>query len=223
MLEERYYMKYLYLVFFVLVLIMVYIVPAAGFFWARGGINFLGGLGISEFAYAVFPLLGLYAFSMLWLQFIMGSARDVLTKAYPKVLKFHMNQGPFVLLFSLLHPLFLVIGVGLENYLYMTYVPQELKLYAFLGVISLFFMILAVAAAMFRMHPWLQRRWIYIHYLNYLVFILSWLHSWNIGTDMKTAPFRQLWLFYGITAVVALLLRFRRVVVERQKMKAIHA
>lgn len=214
-------MKYLYSTVFVLVLVIVYIVPSVVFFGMRGGLSFLDGLDFSALAYALFPLLGLYAFSMLWLQFIMGSARDVLAKAYPRVLKFHMNQGPFVLFFSLLHPLLLTLGVGLESYLYMTYIATEMKLYAFLGVLALFFMILAVGAAKFRTHPWLQRRWIYVHYLNYLVFIFSWLHSWNVGTDIQTAPLRYLWLFYGVTAIVGILLRLRRVVVERHRLHAL--
>ncbi len=211
-------MKFLYSVFFVLVLVLVYIFPAVGFFWLRGGISFLDGLNFSELAYALFPLLGLYAFSMLWLQFVMGSARDVLTKVFPKVLKFHINQGPFVLLFALLHPIALMIGVGLDSYLSMFYIPDEMKRYVYLGIVALLFMILAVAAAVFRKSSWLQKRWLYIHYLNYLVFVFAWLHSRNLGTDTQVAPFKELWLFYGVTAIVAILLRLRRMIVERKRL-----
>ncbi|MBI2984912.1 MAG: non-heme iron oxygenase ferredoxin subunit [Candidatus Kerfeldbacteria bacterium] len=66
---------------------------------------------------------------------------------------------------------------------------------------------MTVGAALLRKLVSVKRWWRRVHVLNYLVFALVWLHSWNIGSDVQGTNLRWLWLVFGVSAIVATFLR----------------
>jgi DMSO/TMAO reductase YedYZ heme-binding membrane subunit len=57
---------------------------------------------------------------------------------------------------------------------------------------ALYLVIIAVAAGVYRKH--FIRKWKKIHYLNYPAFLLIFIHSWLIGTDLNSGIMQLLWV-----------------------------
>jgi predicted ferric reductase len=186
-----------------LLYVAVLVVPAWVFFGERGGIEFLRSADFHVFASRAFPLFGLYAFTLLWVQFLLGAAMPIWRRVYSGIERFHRVQGVFVLLFALTHAGLVLAGFGISGYLTRSFLPDHLRPFALLGQTALYLLLLTVSTALLRRTRWLAKRWRFIHYANYVVFVLAWVHSWNIGTDIQTSALRWFWLAYGATAIVA--------------------
>jgi glycine/D-amino acid oxidase-like deaminating enzyme/nitrite reductase/ring-hydroxylating ferredoxin subunit/DMSO/TMAO reductase YedYZ heme-binding membrane subunit len=193
-----------------LIFIAVLIFPAYFFFSQRGGIGFLADADFQTTSILLFPLVGLYAFTLLWVQVMLGSSMVLFRKVFPWIEKFHHAEGVFVLLFALLHPSLLFLGYGPAGYLSYDFVIPEQKLFVYLGQVQLFLMILTVATALLRKSRWLQKKWHYVHFLNYVVFISAWTHSWFLGSDVRTTGLRYVWIFFGLTFLASGIARLVR-------------
>ena len=207
------YLRTLLPVLFVIILLA----PGYVFFSSRGGITFLEGANFQLVARRIFPLVGLYAFTFLWLQFMLGSSMTPLRNLYPGLIKYHRRQGIFVFLLALLHPSLIIIGYGLSKFLDSSFLPEELIPFAFLGKVAILLLILTVVTARLSTLKFFRTKWRAIHYLNYLVFILVWIHSWNIGSDVQSTNLRYLWIFFGVTALTSLIWRLTRAQIISKK------
>ena len=110
-------------------------------------------------------------------------------------------------MFAILHPLLLLLATGLSGYLHFGYVDPRLKIYAIIGEIQLFLLFVTVGTAIFMKHPWLRTRWRKIHLLNYVIFVLVWIHSWFLGSDVQTSNLKYLWMFYAVTVGLSVVWR----------------
>ncbi len=185
-------------------------IPGYVFFSVRGGVSFLSGLDFRTLRLSLFPLVGLYAFFLVWAQVMLGANMPHLRRAIPWIEKFHRAEGVFALLFALTHPILLATGLGLETYLKIGFVDPCYKIFVLLGDLQLFLIILTAGTALLMKHPWLKRRWRYIHYANYAVFAMVWTHSWFLGSDVRTTGLKYLWFFLAITVGASLAGRLRR-------------
>lgn len=199
-----------------LIWLAVLAMPGYVFFSVRGGLSFLSGVDFQTFNLLIFPLVGLYAFTLLWSQFVIGSARSVLRKlVHPAIITFHRRQGVLIFLLAWLHPTLRFFGIGLDQYFKSWNVTPTLVPYLWLGYLQLFLLTLTAGTALLRKLPWLKTRWHTIHYLNYAVFVLVWIHSWVLGSDVQTTNLRYLWYFFGLTAVASTLVRVLNIVKRR--------
>jgi DMSO/TMAO reductase YedYZ heme-binding membrane subunit len=156
-----------------------------------------------------FRLFGLYALTFIWGQLIMGPFMDPLTKLYgPRVFYYHRLEGVFALSFATLHPLlFYFFGgpgggdliKGISNY----FGDNPVTIYGYLGPIAWSLMVTTVTTALLMNNSFVKRFWHQIHLLNYGVFALAMLHSFNVGSDVQTQPLRSLYLVYLITFLAA--------------------
>ncbi|MBI4090210.1 MAG: Rieske 2Fe-2S domain-containing protein, partial [Candidatus Kerfeldbacteria bacterium] len=161
--------------------------------------------------------VGLYAFTLLWLQFVIGAARSVLrTVVHPAIITWHRRQGILIFLLAWLHPTLRFFGVGLDQYFKSWGVDPSLVPYLWLGYLQLFLLTLTASTALLRKLPWLKTRWHTIHYLNYAVFVMVWIHGWFLGSDVRTTNLRYLWWFFAVTALAATVVRVRQVLSRRQ-------
>lgn len=191
--------------------------PGTAFFANRGGIAFLEGADFRTASVRLFPLLGLYAFTLVFLQVLIGSSMDLVRRAFPRVFAFHRAEGITALVFAALHPLMLFVGFGPSGYFRMEYVATSLKLYVWFGYVQLLLLIVTVLSALFMRRPWFQRHWRTLHYANYVVFAAAWLHGWFLGTDVQSGPLRGFWFFAALVAAFALVRRFLRSVKKRRE------
>lgn len=195
-----------------LVYVAVLAFPAHAFFGLRGGTKVLSGLEGSAFAATIFPLLGLYAFTLIWAQIMIGTLMPALRKLFKRIELFHRCEGAFALLFGLLHPVMLVAAVGLNTYLTFQWTDRAHLPYILLGEMQIFLLFLTAGTALMMKLPWLKERWHVIHYCNYALFIFAWIHSWNLGSDVVGggARVQGLWLFFGVTGVLGIIARLLR-------------
>lgn len=138
----------------------------------------------------LFPLGGLYAFTLVAMQVIIGSnMRRLRPIMGAKILKFHRYQGLFALSFALIHPFMAMSVLGISESLSRPYVAY--------GALAAGLLLLTVgtAAGAWKLNQF-GGSWRFIHFGNYAVFILAWLHSWFIGSDIQSTPLKYVWLFY---------------------------
>jgi DMSO/TMAO reductase YedYZ heme-binding membrane subunit len=183
------------------------ILPGWIFFANRGGFSTkLLGPDI------LFPLFGLYAFTFVAMQMIIGSNMRRLRPIFPKLLQFHRWQGLFAFTFACLHPLLITLAFGLyDTYVTHNITAPALRGYVWYGIIalSLMFVTVATAVAAWKFQKF-AKTWRTIHLLNYVVFVSAWIHSWFIGSDVQTTALKYVWLFYLVAWVVSLGLRVKR-------------
>lgn len=193
-----------------LVYLAILVMPAWVFFSVRGGVGFLAGLDGKTLRLLTFPLVGLYAFTFVWAQVMLGSCMPLLRRLFPRVETFHRAQGVFALVFALTHPTFLITGLGFSEYLKLEFVDARYKAFVFLGDFQLLLLFATVGSALLMKLPWLKKRWHLVHLANYAVFAMVWTHSWFLGSDVRLTPLKWLWAFYAATFAVAVFLRVRR-------------
>lgn len=189
----------------IVLILGVLVLPGWVFFLQRDGLAFLEGADFARSNRLLFPLVGLYAFSLVWLQVMIGSNRRWLARLWPGIIRYHRVEGVFAFLFAQAHPILLISGIGFSDYIRDAFVSPERVLFAWLGRIALLLLTVTVATALLSRLQWLKRRWRVIHYLNYVVFVLVWIHSWVLGSDVQTTGLRWVWLFYGLTFVASVI------------------
>jgi|GEM_PF-425767 len=183
--------------------------PAIAFFSMRPASLVFGAPDLKTFSILIFPLVGLYAFTLVWAQIILGSGMPWWRHVYTWIEKFHRTQGVFVLLFAGLHPT-LLFYVYLWDYLDFPFVSRDHVFYAWMGEFQLTLIIITVGTALLRNTRFIKRFWRYLHWLNYVVFTSAWIHSWVLGTDVRHSWLKYLWIFYAVSVFVMLVLRIRR-------------
>lgn len=189
---------------------IVFLIPGYTYFIVNSdetSLLFSSNLDSTSKAYILFRLFGLYAFTLIWSQTILGPFMNPLRRLYGAVvLKIHRVEGVFAFTFAILHPLLFYTaylsspnnrGVlfALEDYL-----GKNLLIYGMLGQLALFLMACTVISALLARYI---RVWRTIHFLNYLIFILVFVHSFKIGSDVRTELLQSLYLFFAITFLLA--------------------
>jgi hypothetical protein len=154
----------------------------------------------ANLTYFIQRLLGLTAFTLLFVQLILGAFMDKLEKILGGwIFKFHLVEGALVYTLAFLHPfLFMVfnhyIGAGWNPYHVFVNVcllcNKPIDYYYTLGRVSFWLLTIAVLAAKFRTAtPWLKANWRKLHVINYAIFLIVGAHGFLIGDDFKVQPF----------------------------------
>lgn len=201
----------------IIIFLILLVIPGYVFFAERGGLSFFADADFKTLAHLIFPIFGLYAFFLVWLQIVLGASMPLFRKLFNNINSIHKIEGIFALLFAFLHPLFLLMAIGLTKYRNFEYVSDKMKVFALFGTLALVLIIITALTALLMRLPWLRTRWRMVHYLNYAIFVLVFIHSWNLGSDIQSTGLKYLWLFYGITAIIATTYRLWRTVQLRKK------
>jgi nitrite reductase/ring-hydroxylating ferredoxin subunit/DMSO/TMAO reductase YedYZ heme-binding membrane subunit len=174
------------------------------------------GLDFASFCSAVFPLIGLYAFFLIWAQIVIGASMTVIRPFAPWIETFHRIEGTFALILGISHPVLLALSLGAKDFFSLSFVSPDQRVLVYLGFIQVFLLVLTACTALLMKLPILANRWHYIHYLNYLLFVAIFVHSWNLGSDLiSNQAIRMLWCFFAVSAgicAIARLLRSRKTV-----------
>jgi hypothetical protein len=171
--------------------------------------------------YDVFPLLGLLAFSLMWMHYIGGSLKRRLGfAADTKILGryFSITSG-LVLGLILLHPgLFYyqlwADGLGLPPGSYLEIYGQPgLRIAILLGTLSLGAFLVFELKRKFSRATW----WKYIEYLNVAAMFAILYHWLALGGELGEGWFRGLWIVYGAVLLAAISYNYIYDKQERQK------
>lgn len=187
------------------------ILPGYVFFSIRGGLVFLTGTDLRSALVLLFPLFGLYAFTFVSLQVLIGSNMLRLRPVFPKIMIFHRFHGLLALTFACLHPLMILAAFGIVNSWHLRFVSPRLRIWVLVALLAISLLLLtvttAVAAWKFGKFTGVWRK---IHLLNYLVYALVWLHSWFIGSDIQATNLRYIWMLYALAVAASLTARIIR-------------
>lgn len=163
-------------------------------------------------------LFGLWAFTLIFVQIMIGAFLESLLKYFGGwILKFHITEGLFTYGLILFHPALFLLTVFLQTgkidpLLLLPRLTPAYEYFLTLGKISFVLVTISVLAAYFRNHPFLERHWRKLHFLNYLIFILVASHSFNAGTDTQTKPFVFLYPLFYLGVIVSVV--WRRIYLE---------
>lgn len=160
-------------------------------------------------------ITGLLAFSLLFIQIVLGSQLDRWVQIIGgKAYKLHITQGIITYGFMFIHPLFenaIVYQVSRSLteaiLVFMPSFETQRDIFLVFGRAAFILATIASLAAYFRTKPFFRRNWRAFHILNYLVFFLVFVHA-RVGTDVNTVPF--VWLRWISIFVIpgTILIRF---------------
>lgn len=173
--------------------------------------NLTAATDFTSTIFFVFRLIGLYAFTLIWFQLILGPFMNPLSRLYGgKVLRLHRITGTLAFCLALTHGFLFHLGSFLlakDSYNFLgsieKYVGSNQLFYGWLGPIALTLLVATVTTALLMRRRYFNKYWRKIHFLNYLIFILVWLHSFNVGSDTQTEPLKTLYLFFMLTFLIS--------------------
>lgn len=148
--------------------------------------------------YSLFPAFGLLAFSILWLHIISAVFEPWLRKNF-NFDRFVEITSLIVLFSIILHPLLLFFAVNFNlKALFSSSSP-----YIWLGVIGWLLLITYDIGKALKRHNFFARNWNSILFISTIGFLIIALHSLGLGSDLQSGPLRFVWIFYGITGLIA--------------------
>jgi hypothetical protein len=155
--------------------------------------------------YALFPLFGLLAFSLMWTHYIAGALRRFFD--YPKeILSNHFKITSLVVLFLILaHPFILYLqlyldGLGLPyQSIPIAYPGVMQRAGIYMGVIALVIFLSYELYRFFKDRPW----WRYVEWANVgAMFLILW-HGFTLGGELRQPWFQAIWVSYAVLLLSA--------------------
>lgn len=152
---------------------------------------------------SLFPIFGLAAASLLWLHAISGVFEPWLRRHFDFDRFVHVTSL-LILTCIILHPLLLISSPDVT----LSVLLQSGGRYICLGIIAWLLLITYDVGKALKKQDFFARNWNKILIISTTGFLLTFIHSLALGSDLQTAPLRYLWIFYGITAVLATIYRY---------------
>ena len=181
-----------YLIYAVAVISVVYPVIV---WYGRVDLVFDGTLLLN-----LFPVFGLLAISIMWLHVVGGALRPWLEK-YIDFQKFVSKSSVIVLFLIIFHPLALFTGVGIRN-IGLVFKLNNPK-YIWLAVIAWLILVGYDVAKKFKNRQFFVKHWETVKLISTIGFFLALSHSLGLGSDLQVGSLRSVWIFYGISAIIA--------------------
>ncbi len=154
----------------------------------------------SSLTAALFPVFGLLAFTLLWLHAISGVFEEKLREMFAFDTFVHWTALA-ILVSILLHPLLLLVLIKFR--IGLLFSGPSLAIW--LGIIGLALLLTYDTGKALKKREFFSRHWRAILVISNIGFILTFFHSYMIGSDLQAGPLRSLWLFYGVTAILAII------------------
>lgn len=154
--------------------------------------------GDSSLLIGIFPIFGLLAFALLWLHVISGVFEEWLRKKFEFDSFVHWTA--LVILASIiLHPLLLLIFVRFDVVSLFSHSPFAVSL----GFSGLILLLTYDIGKILKRYEFFTKNWSAILIISTIGFILTFFHSLMLGSDLQSGFMRMLWIFYGVTAIIA--------------------
>lgn len=147
----------------------------------------------------LFPLFGLAAFTLLWLHAISGVFEEWLRR-YINFDRFVHSTSLLILLCIVLHPLLLLISAGFSFPTVFAYYGAP---YIWLAIVAWLLLITYDIGKALKKYNFFVRNWNTILIISTIGFLLTFFHSLALGGDLQSGPLRIVWMFYGVTAILA--------------------
>lgn len=156
--------------------------------------------------YALFPALGLVAFSLMWTHYIAGALRRYYHLQKSDLQSYFDNTSAVVLFAILLHPGLLIVqlwkdGLGLPPASYLEhYVAPTAAWAAMLGSVSLLIFLGFELRHIYGQKSW----WKYVGHAQSAAMVAIYIHALRLGGILQLDWFRAVWYLYGAGLIIAL-------------------
>jgi predicted ferric reductase len=190
------------------VLLFAFFVVLPIIFWAAA---LTGGLPRAVYLHEAGKLLGLVGFVLLLFQYVLSSKIKWIERGIglDVLFRVHRKVGLIALVFIIAHPILLFISEKLQGY------EAPMSILKVLGLVTLLLLLLAAGAALlYGVLPLKYETWKGVHKIAYVIFVLAFIHSFFIGSDLQRWPMRIVWLFLAIlfAGILAYKLRQRSLI-----------
>lgn len=145
---------------------------------------------------SLFPAFGLLAFTMMYLHIIGRPFKHILNRHIPFDL-FERVSSYVVLVGILLHPILRTVYLLINDLSLWPTFPLVLGMIGFLMLITY-----DLGKAFIR-NQWVREHWWVVDIVSTLGFYVIWVHSLLLGSDLQVGFLRDLWIFYGVSALIA--------------------
>lgn len=150
---------------------------------------------------AIFPLLGLWAWSIMWTHYAYGTLRLTnpglqKNKLYSKV------SGILVLFLVLLHPFLLILNQWqtlekLPPESVYSYAASNQKLYVFFGVVALTLFLSFEIFERLKDNAFVKRNWKWVSLSQMIAMTLIFSHALSLGSNLSVGWFELYWVTLG--------------------------
>lgn len=160
------------------------------------------GISLPKDVYAVFPYLGIQAWTLMWTHYAVAEMRR-LNPRLPKNKLYSKVSGIVVLVLILLHPGLLaygqyVNGAGLPPGSLYAYVGEAGKLAITLGITAWILFLGYDLVEKYKDKPAVKKNWWLVNLTQSAAMIFIFIHALQIGSDLQTGWFRTYWMTLGI-------------------------
>jgi len=175
-------------------ILIALILSSMGFvvtFWSR---TLAAGLPPAVYLYDFGRLAALSGFLLLFFQYLLSSRVKFIETGIglDRLLEMHRRVGVLGLVLLLMHPILLTVSERIQGY------GTPLSLLKMVGILSLLLLLVAAGSAMlYAKLPWKYESWTKIHKAGYLVFPLGFVHSFFLGSSLRSQPLKVFWLLLG--------------------------
>lgn len=156
---------------------------------------------------SIFPLLGIWAWSIMWTHYIVGA----IELRYPGTIaknKYGQISAWFVLGLLLLHPGLLgyvqqqELGlVGNEGFV--AYVGASSEIFVTYGIIALLIFLSYEIFMRIRHHERIQKYWGFVSVSQMIAMVLIFVHGLGVGQSLQIPWIRGYWIFLGVLLMPA--------------------
>lgn len=159
--------------------------------------------------YGWFPILGVWAWSLMWTHYAVGEVRRI-NPMLPKNELYSKITGTLVLTLILLHPGLLMIaqyqaGAGLPPGSVFSYVGPTGTIAVTLGPIALILFLSYDVFERLQYKPAVKRNWWLVNVAQSIAMLLILYHSLTLGTHLQYGWFRTYWIILGVLLIPMLL------------------
>ena len=159
----------------------------------------------SELIYLLGRLFGLVAFFIISFQYLWTAKLRILERirSYDGRVSAHRTMGFLGILLLSLHPIFVLMANAMWGIGFVITLPIGLGFIAFI-------VLLVIAGSTFLGRIWgvKYETWKKIHWLNFAVLTIAFIHSLQLGSDVKQGPTRVLWFVLWVIHLAILLGKF---------------
>jgi len=184
-------------------ILLIFLLVAVGYpLWV--GISANNWANNNNFLRNIFPLFGLLAVSLLWIHSLCGVFEEWLKK-YINFDLFINITATIILLSIILHPLLLFAIVRFDLNRIATIFSRNF--FIWLAAFALLLLLTYDAGKLLKKigYKFFDTHWNNILIISNIGFLLIFFHSLVVGGDLQEGSLRNVWIFYGVTATLAII------------------
>ncbi len=164
--------------------------------------------------YSVFPLLGLWAWSLMWTHYMYGTL-SMISEKFTRSKAYKHVSAYLVLAFILLHPLLLIQRLYQDTGVrppdsYINYVGEANKAFVLFGTVSMLCFLAYEVLKRLRRQKMVKRMWFLVGLSQAIAMTLIFVHGLKLGSHLYDGWFQAYWVLLGclLLPCFAVILRY---------------